>query len=1119
MSLFPNARLVNIVFSTSDHCLLFLDPSFRFQANSRRVFRFENDWLRDPKCYAIIQEHWEACVSGNIVDKVGAIQGPLGGWERSLTNNFKERIQSCKTRIDLLKGRLDVESLSEYKEARKHLAEIYHQKEIFWRQRSKQLWLREGDQNTRYFHAAASSRRKNNFIQALKDETGSWVQWGSGLSQVMVDYYTNIFHSRGSNYAEVLDVIQPSIIYEDNVALLQPVLEEEVRHAVFQMHPDKSPEPDGLTPAFYQKCWHIVGTDVVKMVQGFFRSKVMPRGLNDTNLVLIPKKKSPSIMGDLRPIALCNASYKIISKVMANRLKHLLSKIISEFQSAFIPGRLITDNVIVSFEILHYLRHKQQGKNGCMTLKLDMSKAYDRMEWSFLRAILLRMGFAEAWVDMIMECLRTILYNIVHGGESLGPIIPSRGIRQGDPLSSYLFIICAEGLSALIRLYEEREWLHGCRVARGAPCENREEAQRVLELLNTFERASGQKVNLSKSSVFFSSNTDAGTRDFILSTLHTRAADDHSLYLGLPSRVGRNKNVTFRFLKEKVRKRIHKWDSKLLSRAGKEVLLKSVIQSLPTYAMSVFLILLEICKDVDQLMGRYWSHTKSSQGQGIHWRSCDKLCLHKHQGGFGFRNIRDFNLAMLGKQGWRLLTNNSSLVARVFKARYYSQSSFLDAELGANPSYVWRSVLGANLWLRWVRDGVLEPVFLYRFSINLGFLVRNIRMLPLLMWLFMTRDIALIRCIPLSLSSVEDAWFWVLETHGDYSVKSTYRALQVSNGRWNTQDNSGFWRMFWNLKLPHKVKNFLWRGLTCLPTLVALRSKRVHVSSLCLLCNREDETVFHIMVSCTFTKSCLDKVLGGSVGRGEAVVFGSWFDNVCKVQPMDRIERLAMLLWGVWRARNDLVWNNKALSVERVVNAAITYLDSWKNAQLENRVVSPISGPITFGCEQWAKPCFGEIKVNCDAAVFEDDNSFGLGWIAWDHNSLFIDALAVKTYGEPDPFLAEVIPLKEALSWVKGRWVEGGVPTSVVMESDSLLLVQVVQRKKLLLSPVGLLVSDCVALMQSSLLFPISISFVKRSGNQAANFLSRSSGSIPGCVSRGGFVPAGLEAILVADLI
>ncbi|XP_030502811.1 uncharacterized protein LOC115717981 [Cannabis sativa] len=439
-----------------------------------------------------------------------------------------------------------------------------------------------------------------------------------------------------------------------------------------------------------------------------------------------------------------------------------------------------------------------------------------------------------------------------------------------------------------------------------------------------------------------------------------------------------------------------------------------------------------------------------------------------------------------------------------------SHSSFLDVELGANPSYVWRSILEAKavarMGVRWrVGAGLSIPVLNqpwlpckehpYVISSHVDCKVNNLLKVGSLQWdeevlhdLFVQRDINLIRCIPLSPFSVEDYWYWMLETRGDYSVKSAYRALQDSNGRWNTQDNSGFWEMFWNLKLPPKMKIFLWRGLTnCLPTLVSLRV--------------------------VWTWGWEERF------GGEAVVFGSWFDNVCKGQPVDRIEGLAMLFWGVWGARNDLVWSNKVLSIERVVNAAITYLDSWKNAQLKSRGVSPRSGPITSGCEQWAKPYFGEIKVNCDASVFGDDNSLRLGWIARDHNDLFIDALAVKTYGQPAPFLAEAMALKEALIWVKGRWVEGGVPAGVVMESDSLLLVQAVQQKKRLLSRVGLLITDCVGLMQSSLLFPISISFVKRSGNQATNFLARFAGSIPGCVSRGGFVLAGLEAILVAGLI
>lgn len=261
-----------------------------------------------------------------------------------------------------------------------------------------------------------------------------------------------------------------------------------------------------MTPGFFQKYWSIVGKDIVLLVRNFFTEGIFPEGLNVTNLVLIPKKKNPVTVGDLRPISLCNVLAKVITKVMANRLKVLLDVVVLETQSAFIPGRLISDNILVSYEVMHYLKNKRAGKEGFMAIKLDMSKAYDRLEWDFLRAMLTKMGFSDRWVKLIMASVDSVSYNIVHGNHTMGPIIPSRGIRQGDPLSPYLFILCAEGLSALLKFYEQRQWLHGVKVCRQAPtishmlfaddsylyCKaNTEEAGRVMDLLRLFERASG----------------------------------------------------------------------------------------------------------------------------------------------------------------------------------------------------------------------------------------------------------------------------------------------------------------------------------------------------------------------------------------------------------------------------------------------------------------------------------------------------------------------------------------------------------------------------------------------------------------------------------------------------
>lgn len=174
-------------------------------------------------------------------------------------------------------------------------------------------------------------------------------------------------------------------------------------------------------------------------------------------------------MTDLRPISLCNVVYKIISNVLANRMKKVIDYIISDSQSAFIPGRLITDNIMIAFEIMHFMKRKNTGKDSWMALKLDMSKAYGRVEWKFLEAVLMKLGFDVRVVKLIMGCMTSAQYQISHAGKQFGSIVPERGLRQGDPLSSYLFLICIEGLSTLLNDFEIRNKIKGVKVARSAP--------------------------------------------------------------------------------------------------------------------------------------------------------------------------------------------------------------------------------------------------------------------------------------------------------------------------------------------------------------------------------------------------------------------------------------------------------------------------------------------------------------------------------------------------------------------------------------------------------------------------------------------------------------------------
>ncbi|KAM6583441.1 hypothetical protein CsatB_010443 [Cannabis sativa] len=398
-----------------------------------------------------------------------------------------------------------------------------------------------------------------------------------------------------------------------------------------------------------------------------------------------------------------------------------------------------------------------------------------------------------------MRCVSSVSYNIIASGQDFDPIIPSRGLRQGDHLSPYLFILCAEGLSLLIKDYERLGKVRGCKVARGAPiishmffaddtyvfCKANEEAAcNVMELLSYFQQASRQQVNVLKSSIFFSSNTRAEDRTRVCSRMGISEAGDNSTYLGLPNIVGRNKTTLLGFLKERLRKKIQGWEGRFLSKAGKELLIKIVAQSLPSYAMNVFLLTKKICNEMEQMMCNFWWKSSSKDSKGIHWKRWDRLTLHKLKGGMEFRNLRDFKVSLLSKQGWRLLSRPDSLVARLFKARYYSRGDFLSAELGHNPSFVWRSIFEAKdlvkAWAR-VRIGngaktrILDDPWLPDednpsiISTHPALVDQRVQALmvtrhyewdvELINDVMSARDAAIILSIPLNPSRQSDAWF------------------------------------------------------------------------------------------------------------------------------------------------------------------------------------------------------------------------------------------------------------------------------------------------------------------------------------------------------------------------
>jgi hypothetical protein len=392
-----------------------------------------------------------------------------------------------------------------YKELEKEHSELLKRQETMWRQRSRAVWLKDGDRNTKFFHNKANQRSKVNNIKKIKDENGVWWHGEEQVEKVFINYFEDLFSSSNpSNIDETCEVVRGKLSDIHKGWCEMDYTIDEVNEALQQMHPLKAPGPDGLPALFFQKYWHIVGDEVQNLALNILNQNGQPHDINKTFLVLIPKCKNPSSPKDFRPISLCNVVMKIVTKVIANRLKATLVDVIDIEQSAFVKGRLITDNALIAMECFHWLKKKRKGKKGVMALKLDMSKAYDRVEWQFVHQVLISMGYPRKMADLIFRCISSVSFQILINGQPSTSFRPERGLRQGDPLSPYLFILCADVLSGLIHKAADTKEIHGIKVARSAPQlshlffaddsllftrASSHEASKILNILSTYQRA------------------------------------------------------------------------------------------------------------------------------------------------------------------------------------------------------------------------------------------------------------------------------------------------------------------------------------------------------------------------------------------------------------------------------------------------------------------------------------------------------------------------------------------------------------------------------------------------------------------------------------------------------
>ncbi|XP_056864246.1 uncharacterized protein LOC130511334 [Raphanus sativus] len=875
-----------------------------------------------------------------------------------------------------------------------------------------------------------------------------------------------------------------------NQKLLKVPQDEEIREATFAINPEKAPGPDGMTSLFYQRFWATVGKDVCAMVREFFITGELDERINATNICLIPKTERPAKMSEFRPISLCNVGYKIISKILSTRLKRILPKIISETQSAFVSGRLITDNIFVAQEMFHALRTNQSCKGKYVAIKTDMSKAYDRVEWSFMEALLLKFGFDAHWVNLVMKCVSTVSYQVLINGEARGYIKPSRGLRQGDPISPFLFILCTEVLISHIRQTEATKKISGMKIARGSPaishllfaddslffCKaEQSQCEELVRIIDVYGSASGQQLNKEKSSVLFGSKVIASIKSDLKRSLGITKEGGMGMYLGMPEKICGSKKQVFSFVQDRMNGRINSWSGRLLSKGGKEVQIKSVAQAIPTYVMSCYQLPLEICNKLSAAVARFWWGVRNNN-RGLHWVAWDKICVPLDEGGLGFRNFRDFNLALLAKQVWRLLTKPHSLLARVLKGRYYKHSNPITTGKANNPSFGWKSLMAAKQVLSdglqrkigtgaetyvwkdvWLPTNPPRPAIPRDGNTETGLMVHHLIDFERKEWnivlvqeLVAAVDVPRILSLKVSRTGRRDDYTWSHTNSGNYTVRSGYdvavkQRKQGENEAMMEPSITEIKKKIWKLKCPRKIKHFLWSAVSgYVASASKLKERHCGNDAVCQRCGTEQETINHIIFECPPAVQCW--ALSSIPSSPGIFPCSSIYTNmdtliqlVANTSMQDtQVSMFPWLIWYLWKARNEKCFNAKDVAPLDTLQLASSEAQAWRIAQIVEINAEEGKPAEDTGLSLNHRDTDCKWICQVDASWKDENEGTGLGFILFEDRRMKL--LGIKHYDKvASPIHAEA----EALSWALRETRKIGV-CEVIVESDCQQLVHLI---------------------------------------------------------------------------
>ncbi|GJU21171.1 RNA-directed DNA polymerase, eukaryota [Tanacetum coccineum] len=765
-------------------------------------------------------------------------------------------------------------------------------------QKAKIQWAVEGDENSKFFHGIVNRKRVHLSVKGVMVD-GEWVDEPNRVKEEFRSHFANRFQDTGVSRCR-LNFRFPSRLTADQISDLEkPVSSDEIRKAVWSCGENKSPGPDGFTFEFFRKYWDSIGPDMCVAVEWFFRHNSFAKGCNASFITLIPKSQDPKTVSDFRPISLIGSLYKVVTKILAIRLSSVISDLISDVQTAFLPNRQILDGPFIINELLSWCRHKKQQ---AMVFKVDFAKAYDSVRWDYLDDVLFSFGFGVKWRSWIKGSLISGMASVLVNGSPTSEFQFHCGLKQGDPLAPYLFILVMESLHLSVSRTVEAGIFTGIKIDSALSISHLFYAddavfigewtdsnlRSIIQMLHCFSLASGLKINLQKSNLLGVGVTGSLVNEAAAS-IGCSVMKAPFKYLGVMVRGNMSKINAWDDMVGKIKSRLSKWKINTLSIGG-----------------------------VDKK---------------ISWVKWTKVLASKKYGGLGVSSFYALNRALLFRWVWRFLSHDNSLWFRFISAMHGS-------------SFQIRSSFHCSNWLSIIREVSalkLQGIdFLShckrRVELRLKCKARSIGLLVAMSGEGVeTQQLENIQDLVRSkvLSNVDDRWAWDLNMDGDFCVKDARDLVdEVLLPKENVATR-------WIKTIPIKVNVFAWKlHLDRLPTRSNLLKRGIQVqSSLCPICNVLQEDTSHLFFSCDVALAISRLICRWwNVSWSPVVSYSGWLEWFNSIRLGSKLKGILegvfyVSWWCLWNFRNQLLFASKKPRKETLFDDVVSRSFIWSNSR------------------------------------------------------------------------------------------------------------------------------------------------------------------------------------------